>query len=70
MKQTVILLAKYFILRSKCLSQIPIITVFHIYVKDGMIVEDVTATMNNKHNKCTAKWQVYKTLLKRNTMQF
>jgi len=65
-----ILLAKYFIFRSKCLSQIPFITVFHTYVKDRMMVEDVIATMNNKLNKYTAKWQVYKTLFKRNTMQF
>jgi len=55
-----ILLAKYFIFRSKCLIQIPVIAVFHTYVKDRMMVEDVIATMNNKLNKYKAKWQVYK----------
>jgi len=46
-----ILLAKYFIFKSKCLSQIPVIAVFITYVKDRMMVEDVIATMNNKLNK-------------------
>jgi len=34
------------------------------------MVEDFIATMNNKPNKYTANWQVYKTPFKRNTMQF
>ena len=34
------------------------------------MVDDVIATMNNKLNKYTAKWQVYKTRFKRNIMQF
>jgi len=54
------LLAKYFIFRSKCLNQIPVITVFHTYVKNRMVVEYVIATMNNKLNIYNAKWQVYK----------
>jgi len=54
------LLAKYFIFRSKCLNQIPVITVFHTYVKNRMVVEEVIATMHNKLNTYNAKWQVYK----------
>jgi len=53
------LLAKYFIFRSKCLYQILVITVFHTYVKNRMVVEEVIAT-NNKLNIYNAKWQVYK----------
>ena len=52
------LLAKYFIFRSKCLNQIPGITVFHTYVKNRMVAEVVIATMNNKLNDYYDKWQV------------
>ena len=52
--------ANYFIFRYKCLGQIPVITVFHTYFKDRIMVEEVMATMNNKLNEYTAKWQVYK----------
>jgi len=45
-----ILIAKYFIFRSKCLNQIPVITVFQTYVKNRMVVEEVRATMNDKLN--------------------
>jgi len=51
----IMLLAKYFIFRSKCLNQIPVITVVHTYVKNKMVVEEVIATMNNQLNMYTAK---------------
>jgi len=43
---------------------IPVITCFHTDVTDRMIVEDVIANMNNKLNEYTAKWQVYKNVLR------
>ena len=55
-----ILLAKYFIFRSKCLNQIPVITVCQTYIKNRMVVEEIIATMNNKLNAYKAKWQAYK----------
>ena len=62
-------LGKYFIFRSKWLIQIPVITVFHIYVKNRMVAKVVIATMNNKLNDYYDTWQV-NTLLKSSNMSF